>query len=263
MSKKMDLGLALIQFPIQWENKESSISIIEKYFEKVHENVHIIVLPEMFSTGFSMNVIEMAETMDGPTIEWMKSSSKKLRKIICGSIIIKENEHYYNRLIWMQPDGNYHSYDKYHLFSKAQEHKYYTAGRKKLIVSVNGWKIFLQTCYDLRFPVLSRQSSDLYDVMINVAQWPDMRSEAYVSLLKARAIENLSYVVAVNGYGHDGNGMYYSGHSSAYRYDGSLIESIAHEEGVRNVFFYKNDLMDFRQQFPFLNDRDRFIILED
>lgn len=263
MSENSELGIALVQFPIQWEDKIQSQKVIEELLVDLPSNVHIIVLPEMFLTGFSMNVEALSEDMEGPSIQWMRRTSIALRKIVCGSLIIKEDDKYYNRLIWMMPNGQYYHYDKYHLFSKANEHKHYSPGRKKLIVQVNGWRIYLQTCYDLRFPVLARQTTELYDVMINVAQWPDIRSEAFTSLLKARAIENQSYVVAVNGYGHDGNGMYYSGHSSAFRFDGHLLVSIAHESGVRHVYFKRDELTAFRKQFPFLEDRDRFIILEE
>lgn len=263
MNPLAPLNLSLIQFPIQWENKETSFREIENHFKEVRENTHIIILPEMFATGFSMNTEELAERMNGETIQWMKNHAMNMRKIICGSMIIKEDDNYFNRLIWMLPNGECHHYDKYHLFSKADEDKYYQAGNKKLIVQVNGWKLFLQTCYDLRFPVFSRQGNELYDVLINVAQWPAIRSDAFVSLLKARAIENQCFVIAVNGFGYDGNEMYYSGNSSVYQFDGKKIDELADKSGVLNITLHHNELMDFREKFPFLKDRDKFIMLSD
>lgn len=263
MTPLAPLNLSIIQFPIQWENKEATFREIENNFSEVRDNTHIIVLPEMFATGFSMNTTALAENMNGETIQWMKYHAMQMCKIICGSVIIQEENQYFNRLIWMLPNGDYHYYDKYHLFSKADEDKHYQAGNKKLIVQVNGWKLYLQICYDLRFPVFSRQGNELYDVLINVAQWPDVRSEAFVSLLKARAIENQCYVIAANGFGYDNNEMYYSGKSSAYQFDGKKMDELVDKSGVLNITLHHNELLDYREKFPFLKDRDKFIILNE
>lgn len=256
-----DLHIALIQSPICWEDKNKSLQVIASLLTQVQPQTHIIILPEMFATGFTMNAVAHAEDMDGEIVNWMKSTALRLRKIICGTVIIKDNHQYYNRLIWMLPNGTYHTYDKYHLFSKAQEHMHYTSGDTKLIVSVNGWKIHVQTCYDLRFPVFSRQTNDLYDVMINVAQWPDMRIKAYDTLLQARAIENQVYVVAVNACGRDGHDVYYSGHSAVYKYDGECLAQVKDEAQVINYSLNYADLQEFRERYPFLDDRDAFLIL--
>ncbi|MBX9449963.1 MAG: amidohydrolase [Taibaiella sp.] len=257
------LNISIIQTQLEWENKEANLQHFARRIAEVRADTHIVVLPEMFSTGFSMNAQALAEPMDGTTVNWMKEMSVQHRRIITGSIIISEDGAYYNRLVWMQPNGQCFHYDKAHLFGKAGEDQYYTKGRKRLIVQVNGWKILLQTCYDLRFPVWARQDNNSYDVLINVANWPDIRSFAWNALLTARAIENQTYVVACNVVGKDGNGIYYSGRSSVIDYSGKTLWTAVGEPAIGYASLDKKMLQEFRKDFPFLQDRDPFLILPD
>ena len=200
------LTITLIQTNLHWENKAANLLQLEQKIKAIEERTEIVVLPEMFSTGFSMNNELLAEDMNGETVNWMKRVSAENKIVLTGSIIIKENENFFNRLIWMLPNGEYGVYDKRHLFGFGNETEHYSAGNKRLIASVKGWKINLQICYDLRFPVWARQNSadkneTEYDVLIYVANWPERRSHAWKTLLCARAIENQCYVVGVNKIG--------------------------------------------------------------
>lgn len=255
------LNFSIFQMELSWEDKTSNLKKINDWMQNVPTQSHIVVLPEMFSTGFSMNVSQLAERMDGETIQWMKDLAIRHKKIIVGSIIIEENSNYYNRLIWVLPNGSFHFYDKAHLFGKAREDQYFQPGEKRVIVQVNGWKIFLQTCYDLRFPVWSRQDKDPYDVIINVANWPAVRSMPWKILSQARAIENLCYMVTCNVCGQDGNHLDYSGDSSVIDYAGNVLWTETNKESIGNVTLEKSKLIKFREDFPFLNDRDNFLIL--
>src|SRR5664279_4058821 len=216
------LTITLIQTILHWEDKKANLDMLSKKIERIREKTEVIILPEMFSTGFSMNPDILAEDMNGETVQWMKKIAVEKKIILTGSIIIKDGSHYFNRLIWMLPNGEYGIYDKKHLFAYGNEHEHYTAGSKRLIASVKGWKINLQVCYDLRFPVWSRQSPPYfgegpgersapeYDLLIYVANWPEQRIHAWKSLLTARAIENQCYVAGVNRVGEDGNGIHYN-----------------------------------------------------
>jgi omega-amidase len=224
-----------------------------------------VVLPEMFSTGFSMNADVLAETMQGPTVQWMKKAAAAHKIILTGSVIIEEDGNYYNRAIWMQPNGQMGCYNKRHLFAYADEDKHYTAGRQRFIASANGWKIALFVCYDLRFPVWSRQQFDMeqnfeYDVAIYVANWPQRRSIAWKSLLQARAIENQCYVVGVNRVGNDGNDIYYSGDSMVIDPLGEVLYQKTDAEDVFTVTLQKETLQEVRKKFPFWRDADAFHI---
>lgn len=218
----------------------------------------------MFSTGFSMNTSELAETMDGETVAWMKKVSNENGVILTGSIIIEEDEKHFNRLIWMLPNGQYGQYDKRHLFAYGEEDKHYNPGNKRLIASVKGWKINLQVCYDLRFPVWARQQSSTngpeYDVLIYVANWPERRSHAWKTLLCARAIENQCYVVGVNRVGTDGNNIYYSGNSLVIDPLGQVLYHMADEEDINTITLTKEKLEEVRSKFPFWKDSDDFKI---
>lgn len=218
----------------------------------------------MFSTGFSMNTSELAETMDGETVAWMKKVSNENGVILTGSIIIEEDEKHFNRLIWMLPNGQYGQYDKRHLFAYGEEDKHYNPGNKRLIASVKGWKINLQVCYDLRFPVWARQQSSTngpeYDVLIYVANWPERRSHAWKTLLCARAIENQCYVVGVNRVGTDGNNIYYSGNSLVIDPLGQVLYHMADEEDINTITLTKEKLEEVRSKFPFWKDADDFKI---
>jgi predicted amidohydrolase len=226
------------------------------------ESEDIIVLPEMFSTGFSMNAGQLAETMDGKAVTWMKERATKNNCVITGSLIIKEGDSFFNRLIWMKPDGTYEHYDKRHLFRIADEGKTYTAGTKKLIVEYKGWKIHPLICYDLRFPVWSRRTKSAdYDVLIYAANWPQKRVTAWSQLLIGRAIENQCYVVGVNRVGNDGNNKYHSGDSAIINFKGEMMNnSCPNDTCTETIALSKKELEDFRKHLPFAEDADDFII---
>lgn len=256
-----ELHITLVQPDIVWEDKKANLSHIETLIKKEEHAGHVVVLPEMFSTGFSMAPAKLAETMDGPTVQWMADTAVKNRCIVTGSIIIEEEGLYYNRMLWVQPDGHIGYYDKRHLFAFAGEHKHYAAGSTRTIAQVGGWKINLIVCYDLRFPVWSRNKDADYDVLICVANWPQQRSLAWKALLQARAIENMCYVAGVNRVGKDANGNKYNGDSSLYGPLGECIWQHAGSEAVQSFSLHK-DLLDLtRSTYPFLNDADKFVIL--
>ncbi len=258
------LTITTIQTDLIWQDKAANLQMLEEKIDSISEKTEIVVLPEMFSTGFSMLPESLAETMDGETVEWMSRLSKRNGVIITGSIIIEEDGCFYNRLIWMLPNGSYGHYDKRHLFAFADEDKNYTPGNKRLIASVKGWKINLQICYDLRFPVWARQQSDEnepeYDLLINVANWPNKRIHAWKTLLCARAIENQCYVVGVNRVGTDGNGVYHSGNSIIIDPLGEVLYHMADDEDIFTITLQKEKLTEVRERFPFWKDRDQFII---
>lgn len=252
------INVTLIQSDIIWEDR---ISNLKKYQEKIDqvESTDLIILPEMFTTGFSMSPKDISEKMDGETIQWMKANASKINSAICGSIIIEEDGKYFNRFIWVNPDGSIHQYDKRHLFSFAGENENYTPGNEKVIIEYKGWKICPLICYDLRFPVWSRNSED-YDLLIYVANWPDKRKSAWKSLLTARAIENQCYVIGVNRVGKDSKN-YYSGDSSLINALGETLYTNSHIEEIYSNTISKYDLNKVRTQLPFLNDKDNFKII--
>ncbi len=257
----MSLTFTLLQTNLFWEDKKANLLMLENKIENIKEKTQIIVLPEMFSTGFSMQPKLLAEKMDGETIDWMKKIASTKKIIVAGSIIIEENEQYYNRLIWMMPNGQMGYYDKRHCFAYGGEDKHYTPGKTKTIAQVNGWKINLQICYDLRFPVWSRQQkNNMFDAIIYVANWPKKRSYAWKSLLVARAIENQCYVIGVNRVGKDGNEIEYAGDSMVIN---PLGEVIYYKEDVDDIFtitLNKQTIEDVRNQFPFWKDADAFLL---
>lgn len=257
------LTVSLIQSNLFWEDKNANLKMFEQKIEGIREKTEVVILPEMFSTGFSMKPEGLSETMDGPTIQWMQKLAIKKKIILTGSLIIHEEEQYFNRIIWMLPNGNFATYDKRHLFSYAGEHDHYTSGNKKLIASVNGWKINLQICYDLRFPVWARQSKDSntqYDLLINVANWPAKRSTAWKTLLQARAIENQAFVIGVNRVGEDGNHHVYGGDSMIVDPLGEIIYQKNKEEDIFTYTLHKETIQETRNHFSFLNDADTFFI---
>ncbi len=265
------LSITTIQTNLIWENKTANLNAIEQKINSIQNPTEIVVLPEMFSTGFSMQPSLFAETMDGETVNWMKRVSAENKIILTGSIIIEEDGMYYNRLIWMLPNGQYGYYDKRHLFAFGQEDKFYTAGNKRLIAQIKGFKINLQVCYDLRFPVWSRQSplsvgrgvggEVEYDVLIYVANWPEKRSHAWKTLLCARAIENQCYVIGVNRVGTDGNTIYHSGNSLVIDPLGQVLYHMPDDEDVNTVTLSKDYLNEVREKFPFWKDGDGFSLL--
>ncbi|MFT3682397.1 MAG: amidohydrolase [Ferruginibacter sp.] len=260
------LTLTTIQSNLKWEDKAANLRMFEEKINAIEERTEIVILPEMFSTGFSMRPEQLAETMDGATINWMRRIATDKKIILTGSIIIKEEEKFFNRLVWMLPNGDFGFYNKRHLFAFAEEDKHYTAGNKRLIASVKGWKINLQVCYDLRFPVWARQSTAAdkktpeYDVLIYVANWPEKRNHAWKTLLCARAIENQCYVVGVNRVGTDGNNIYHSGNSLILNPLGEVLYHVADEEDIFSITIEKEKLEEIRARFPFWKDADDFII---
>lgn len=262
------LTITTIQSDLFWEDVVSNLNSFEAKIKSIDTKTGIVVLPEMFSTGFSMNTEKHAESMDGYTMQWMKRVSKENKIILTGSLMIKENEHYFNRLIWMMPNETFGYYDKRHLFGYGEEDKHFSSGNKRLIASVNGWKINLQICYDLRFPVWSRQQSQYineeftpeYDVLIYVANWPERRNHAWKTLLCARAMENQCYVVGVNRVGKDGNGIYHSGDSIVVDPVGEVLYHMADKEDIFTITLEKDRLQGTRARFPFLKDADQFNI---
>jgi omega-amidase len=260
-----NLTVTTIQTTLHWENKEANLDMLEQKINSIDQKTEIVVLPEMFSTGFSMKPELLGETMDGPTIQWMKRIAAAKKIILTGSIIIKEGNDYFNRLVWMLPNGQYGIYDKRHRFAYAGEDQHYTAGSKRLIASVKGWKINLLVCYDLRFPVWARQQSTEngmeYDLLIYVANWPERRSHAWKTLLQARAIENQCYVVGVNRVGHDGNHIAHAGESMIIDPLGDVLYTRKDEEDIYTATLDRTHLENVREKFPFWKDADDFNIL--
>lgn len=255
------LAITFIQTALHWENAEANLRMFEQKIKSIPGKTELVILPEMFTTGFSMQPEKLAEPMDGKAIQWMTDMAQKQNIILTGSLIIAENGNYYNRLIWVLPNGHIGYYDKRHLFAYGGESEHYRAGNKKLIASVNGWKICPVICYDLRFPVWTRQDPDErkhYDLLICTANWPDSRIKAWDTLLQARAIENQTYVAGVNCTGQGGNEIIYSGHSTVIDPLGNIIVKKENEEAVVTCILYKKEIEQMRKDFPFLKDADRF-----
>lgn len=254
-----DITLTFIQSNLYWENVEANLNMFSEKINSIREKTDLIILPEMFSTGFTMNNKQLAEPMRGKTMVWMKQMAQEKNCVITGSIIIEEKKKYYNRLIWMPPSGNFKTYDKRHLFRYANEQKHYTAGKKKLIIKLKGWKICPMICYDLRFPVWIRNKGREYDLLIFVANWPERRNHPWKTLLLARAMENQSYVVGVNRVGNDGNNVYHSGDSAVVNFKGEIISKTApNKESIETVILSKKDLETWRKTFPAWKDADKF-----
>jgi omega-amidase len=258
------LNFTIVQSQLHWEDRDANLQMFEKKIRSISGKTEVILLPETFTTGFSMKPKALAETMEGETVQWMKRMASEKKVIIGGSVIIEEEGHYYNRLIWMLPNGHYGVYNKRHRFAYAGEDKEFSPGNKRLIASVNGWKINLMVCYDLRFPVWARQTDNQeYDVLVYVANWPERRSHAWKTLLQARAIENQCYVIGVNRVGDDGNQIHYSGESMAIDPLGEVLYTKKEVEDIFTVSLNKEQLDCVREKLPFWKDADRFMILGD
>lgn len=255
---KSELKVALIQSNLVWENPEQNRINFTNKISAILESIDLIVLPEMFTSGFTMHPNLVAETMIGDTVSWMQKLANLKKTAITGSVVIKEDDKYYNRLLFIFPDGKIEHYDKKHTFTLAGEHKSYTAGSDLLTVNYFGWKICPLVCYDLRFPVWARNTND-YDLLLYVANWPKIRVAAWDTLLKARAIENMSYCIGVNRVGLDANGFEYSGNSGAYDVIGKRIDTIPiGKEATQIVTLKKDHISKYREKLGFLNDRDVF-----
>lgn len=248
---------ALIQVPLVWEKPKSNRTYIEQKINAINQNVDLIVLPEMFSTGFTMNPKVVAETMEGETVLWLQSLAKAKNCAITGSVVIVENGKYYNRLLFVLPSGQIQYYDKSHLFTLAGEDAIYTPGSQKIVVDYRGWKICPLVCYDLRFPAFSRNVEN-YDLLIYVASWPKPRINAWDVLLKARAIENMSYTIGVNRLGSDGSNLDYIGHSQVIDYLGDYLVAPQETEGIFYAQLDKEAQNLTRKKLGFLNDQDDF-----
>ena len=260
-----DLKIAYIQTELYWQNPQANRAMFEEKIWELSSPVDLIILPEMFTTGFSMEAASFAEVMGTTSVKWMAQMAAQTKAVITGSLIIKDKSNYYNRLIWMYPEGNYRYYDKRHLFRYAGEDKHYQPGSEKLIVDLKGWKICPLICYDLRFPAWSRNLFDngnaAYDLLIYTANWPERRIKAWDSLLQARAIENLSYVAGINRVGNDENGISYCGHSAAFDFQGETLHASQEQDEVAVVELSYDELTKFRERFPFYLDADHFNII--
>jgi omega-amidase len=255
------LKITSFQAYLFWENPEKNRQNLGLRLSAIREKTDLIVLPEMFNTGFSMNTEKLAEEMNGPSMQWMHQQAQKFDAVVCGSLIIRESGNYYNRLIWMRPDGTFEQYDKRHLFGLGDEDKHFTAGTKKLFVELKGWKICANICYDLRFPVwLRNDPQDPYDILLLIASWPDKRALHWRTLVPARAIENQTYVVAVNRVGHDGNEIFHSGGSMCIAPNGNVVYYKPNDEDLYTFTISKEEIVKSRRIFPFLKDADDFTL---
>lgn len=254
------MKVALFQTKLAWEQPETNRKFIEEYFLNEETDFDLFILPEMFTSGFTMNPEAIAETMNGETISWLKQLAQQKNCAITRSLVIKEKGNFYNRMVFVHPSGKMECYDKRHLFTLAGEEKVYTKGIDKVIVNYNNWKICLQICYDLRFPVFARNTED-YDLLLYVANWPKARITAWDALLKARAIENMTYTIGVNRIGEDANKLEYPGHSKVIDYLGDEILACENELGVFCVELDKTKQTEIRQKMNFLNDKDDFNLI--
>ena len=254
------LKITIFQAYLFWENIDKNLQNIHLRLSAIREKTDLIILPEMFNSGFTMNTKLLSENMQGKTMQWMHEQAQRFDCVITGSLIIKEGGKYYNRLIWMPADGNFQKYDKRHLFSLGLEDQYYTAGISRLIVNLKGWKICPVLCYDLRFPAWLRNNHEAYDLLLVIANWPERRSFHWRTLIPARAIENQAYVIGVNRYGHDGNEIYHSGDSMCIDPNGNTIYYKPDDEDLYTFSVYKNEVEKARTTFPFLKDADDFKI---
>ncbi len=264
-----DLKVTLIQSPLYWHQPDANRAMFEEKIWSIKEPTDLIILPEMFTTGFTMDAETQAEPYGSTTFHWLKQMAAQTQAAICGSYIVKVGKAYFNRLVWVNPDGSDYYYDKRHLFRMAQEHLTYTSGHEVLIVEWKGWRINPQICYDLRFPVWNRnlwnqdQEKLNYDLLIFVANWPRPRINAWDTLLQARAIENLCYSIGVNRIGEDDAGMSYCGHSCVVNHKGHFLHHLQDQDQVYSVLLSYEELEAFRNKFPVYKDADSFRISPD
>lgn len=261
-----DLKIALIQADLHWENADANLAMFEEKIWQINDEVDLIVLPEMFSTGFSMNPEPLAEVPGLKTEKWLKQMAAQKNALVGGSYIVNEGGDYFNRFVAAHPDGKVEKYDKRHLFSLAKEENFFKAGDDRLVIEFRGWKICPLICYDLRFPVWAKNNFDKvadtfeYDLLLYVASWPKPRIAAWDSLLKGRAVENQCYVAGVNRVGKDANDYEYIGHTQMIDYYGLEMDKMVNNEGTIIQNLSINDLMTYRKRFPFLADSDQFNI---
>ncbi|NNK82585.1 MAG: amidohydrolase [Flavobacteriaceae bacterium] len=257
---KEKLNISYIQADLVWGNPKANRLQFQDKIRSVKQQVDLFVLPEMFTTGFTMHPKYVAEKMNGDTINWMQKIANEVKAAICGSLIIEENNSHYNRFVFVEQNGKISTYNKRHTFTLAGEHQVYTAGTEKIIIDFKGWKICPLVCYDLRFPVWARNVED-YDLLIYVANWPKPRISAWDTLLKARAIENMTYCIGVNRVGKDINGHQYTGHSVVLDGLGESLTSISENEQIKVVELNKNHIETIRKKLKFLDDKEVFNLI--
>jgi len=253
------MRIAIVQTHLFWENVSKNIHHFDEKINTI-EAVDLIVLPEMFTSGFTMNPQKVAQSMDGEVVCWLKKTAKQMRTAICCSMVIEENKCFFNRFLFVKPNEDIYFYNKRHLFTLANEHLFYTPGKEKVIINYLDWRICFQVCYDLRFPVFVRNKDD-YDLLIYVANWPKTRINVWDTLIKARAIENMSYVVGVNRIGEDENNLSYVGHSQVVDALGEYLIEPYKDEAIKIITLNKDQLTNTRKKLPFLNDKDEFQII--
>ncbi len=256
-----DLTIALVQCNVHWHEIEANLAMFEEKIWQIDQSVDLIILPEMFNTGFTMEAEKLAEPMGGKTFKWLKQQAAQTKAVVTGSYIVKQDGQYFNRLIWMDPNGSGLLYDKRHLFRMAEEHHYFTPGNSLLVTELKGWKLCPLICYDLRFPSWSRNLDPddggfRYDLLLYVANWPAARVSAWDILLRARAVENLSYSVGLNRIGPDGLGIDYCGHSAVIDFKGSALAELGEDEAIKVVTLAPSSLTKYRQKFPAHLDAD-------
>lgn len=262
-----NLRISLVQGATRWHDPAGNRDYYADLMAPLHGTTDLVLLPETFTSGFSNEAIGQAETMDGPTVAWIKAQAKQLDAIITGSVQLRTDEGVFNRLLWATPDGGLKHYDKRHLFRYAKEHERYAGGRERLTVEWKGWRICPLVCYDLRFPVYSRNRYDVerkggldYDLLLYVANWPAARAYPWKTLLRARAIENLCYVAGLNRVGDDGNGLHYAGDSAVIDFLGHPVSECTDEEVVVTTTLLASELAAHRERFPAMLDGDAFAL---
>ncbi len=251
------MRITLLQTNLHWEDPVANRKMFSTKFTNLIGKTDLVVIPEMFTTGFSMRSKELAETMDGPTVMWLREEAAKIGAVITGSMIIKKEDQFFNRLLWVTPTGEIAHYDKKHLFTLAGEHEYFTPGSERLLIEYMGWKICSLICYDLRFPEWARNKEN-YDLLIYVASWPDRRRDAWRTLLKARAIENQCYTIGVNRVGEDGSELSYAGDSTIVDFAGRSLLAAEKIEGAFTATISLSERQAFMDKLPFLADQDGF-----
>lgn len=261
-----NLKVALVQTDLYWQSREANLAMLEEKIWSFNDPVDLIVLPEMFTTGFSMETEKLAEPMNFTATKWMKQMAAQTGAVVTGSVIIQEGKSFFNRLLWARPTGEVSHYDKRHLFRMAHEDDHFSMGKKNSLVELKGWKILPQVCYDLRFPVWSRNKANEegqmnYDLSFYIASWPAARSSAWDILLRARAVENLAYTIGVNRIGEDGNGIRYSGHSGIYDFKGGALSFAGEKEVILIAELSYEELVRYREKFPAWKDADDFKII--
>ena len=264
-----DLRVSIVQGETRWHDPEANRDYYGGLIAPLRGETDLVVLPETFTSGFSNEAIGSAEDMDGPTVAWLRAQAQTLGAAVAGSVQLRDGEGVFNRLLFATPDGRIVHYDKRHLFSYAKEHERYAPGRERVVVEWKGWRVLLQVCYDLRFPVFSRNRFDAeqigqaeYDLALYVANWPSARAYPWKTLLRARAIENLCYVIGVNRVGTDGNGLHYSGDSAVVDFLGHPLLDAGDAEGVGTTTLQAGELLAHRERFPALRDADGFAVVE-